>query len=86
MSKKFLKFGDIEIVKHEFHYSKSPISIRNIGVDKLTISDKFVSRQKIFSVFHCLQNEVVTLLYIMLTKITGYVKRFDKMHVFCNEG
>ena len=50
MSKKFLKFGDIEIVKHEFHYSKSPISIRNIGVDKLTISDKFVSRKKYFHI------------------------------------
>ena len=30
MSKEFLKFGDIEIEKHEFYSSKSAITISNI--------------------------------------------------------
>ena len=69
MSKKILKFGDIEIVKHEFHYSKSPISIRNIGVDKLTISDKFVSHKKYFQYFIAYKMKLLHCCILCLQKL-----------------
>ena len=37
---KVLKFGDIEIKKQKFHKHKEPISIKNIDINKITVSNK----------------------------------------------
>ena len=39
--KEFLKFGDIEIKKREFHSSKSSIPIGDVNNGKMVISDTF---------------------------------------------
>ena len=38
MNKEIITFGDIEIEKHKFRYSKYPININNVGIDKIIIS------------------------------------------------
>ena len=37
---KFLMFSEIEIKKHKFHYSKYPVGIDNIDIDKTMIYNK----------------------------------------------
>ena len=37
---KFLTFSEIEIKKHKFHYSKYPVGIDNIDIDKTMIYNK----------------------------------------------
>ena len=36
---KIIKFGDIETEKQNFHQHKEPISIENIDIDKITVSN-----------------------------------------------
>ena len=38
--KKIIKFGDIEIEKKKFHQYKSPLSINNIDINKIVVSNK----------------------------------------------
>ena len=41
MDKKIIKFDEIEIEKYEFYQYKSLISINEIDVDKIAVSNKF---------------------------------------------
>ena len=45
---KIIKFHDIEIKKHKFHQHKEPISIKNIDVNKIAISNKVSFGKKWF--------------------------------------
>ena len=48
---KIIKFGDIEIQKQKFHQHKRhkrPISIKNIDMNKIVISDKISFSKKRF--------------------------------------
>ena len=40
IEKKIIKFGDIEIQKQKFHQNKGHISIINIDLDKIVVSEK----------------------------------------------
>ena len=40
MENTVLKFDDIEIEKQKFHQDKIPISIKNIDINKIVVSDK----------------------------------------------
>ena len=40
MEKTIIKFGDIEIEEQKFHKHKRPISIKNIDINKITVSNK----------------------------------------------
>ena len=35
-----IKFGDVEIQKQKFHQHKEPISIKNIDINKVVVSNK----------------------------------------------
>ena len=37
---KIIKFGDIEIQKRKFHQHKGAISIKNIDINKIVVSNK----------------------------------------------
>ena len=37
---KIIKLGDIEIQKQKFHQHKGPISIKNIDINKIVVSNK----------------------------------------------
>ena len=40
MEKTIIKFGNIEIRKQKFHQHKRPISINNIDINKIVVSNK----------------------------------------------
>ena len=39
MNKDIITFSNTDIEKRKFHYSKYPINIKNVDVDKIIISD-----------------------------------------------
>ena len=41
MNEKTLKFGNIRVIKKEFHKSKQPINFDLINVDQIVVSGKF---------------------------------------------
>ena len=40
MEKTIIKFGDIEIQKQKFRERRKPISIKNININKIVVSNK----------------------------------------------
>ena len=51
MEKRVITFGDIEIQKQKFHQHKGPISIKNIDIDKVIVSNKVPFGKKGFKCF-----------------------------------
>ena len=54
MGEKSIKFVDIKIEKQKFHQYKRPISITNIDINKIIISNKISFGKKSFEIFHWL--------------------------------
>ena len=46
MDKKIIKFDDTDIEEYEFHQYKSPISINDIDVKEIVLSNKFTLDKK----------------------------------------
>ena len=40
MEKAIIKFDDIKIPKQKFHQHKRPITIKNVDIDKIVVSNK----------------------------------------------
>ena len=79
MNKDIITLGDIESKKHKFHYSNYSVSIKNLDVDNIIISNKVSSGEKGFKCFNnCKDNAKVKQLCKILPKISGYAKFFDK--------
>ena len=51
MNKGILRFGDIQIEKRKFHYSKYPTDIKNVNHDKIMIPSKVSFGKKDFIYF-----------------------------------
>ena len=51
MGKRAIKFGDNEIEKSKFHQYKRYISINNIDINKIVVSNKISFRKKGFKYF-----------------------------------
>ena len=51
MEKTVIKFGDIEIQNQEFHQHRGPISVKNVDIDKIVVSNTVSSRKKGFKYF-----------------------------------
>ena len=51
MEKTIIKFGDIGIEKQKFHQFKKPISIKNIDINKIVVSNKVPLGKKCFKYF-----------------------------------
>ena len=51
MEKAIIKFEDIEIEKQKFHQHKRPISIKNIDINKIVVSNKVSFGKKSFKYF-----------------------------------
>ena len=48
MEKATIKFGNIETQKQKFHQHKQPISIKNIDIHKIVVSNKVSFGKKRF--------------------------------------
>ena len=51
MDKKIIKFDDTEIEEYKFHQNKSPISINDIHINKMIISNKLPCGKQDFKYF-----------------------------------
>ena len=51
MEKTIIKFGDIKIEKLKFHQHKRPISIKNIYINKIAVSNKVSFGKRGFKYF-----------------------------------
>ena len=51
MDKKNIKFGNTEVEKHKFHQNRSPITINNVDIDKIVVSNKVSFSKKDFRYF-----------------------------------
>ena len=79
MSKKTLKFNNIEVNKKEFHASKQPIALDLVNVNEILISDKSEHINKGFKYFiGYKKDEIIRSLFIILPQMSGYIKHFDK--------
>ena len=78
MSEKTLKFDNIRVNKKEFHKSKQPINLDLVNVDQIVVSDKFKHSDGGFKYFiGYKEGEIVKLLCIILSQMTGYIKYFE---------
>ena len=50
MTKKIIKFDDNETEEYEFYQYKTPISINDIDINKIVISNKFPFGKKDFNI------------------------------------
>ena len=79
MTTKFMAFGVTEIKKRLFHYSKYPININNVDIDKIIESIKVSVGKKGFKYFIDFKdNEKFKPLCILPPNMGGYTKRFDE--------
>ena len=51
MEKTVIKFGDVKSTKQKFHQHKLPISIKNIDINKIVVSNKVFFGKKVFTYF-----------------------------------
>ena len=84
MSKKTLKFDNIEVDKKEFHVSKQPIALNLVNVNQILISDKFKHSNTDLKYFIGYKNDnVIRPLCITLPQMSGYIKCFDDCKKIC---
>ena len=80
MRRTIIKFGDIEIEKRKFHQHKRPISIINIDINKIIVSNKeiFTFGKKGFKYFIGYKDVKIRPLCIFLPKMSAYRRDFDE--------
>ena len=79
MDKKVTKFDDTEIEKYKFHQHKKPISIENIDINKIVVSNKVSFGKKEFKYFIGYKDaKRIRPLCIFFPKMIVYRRDFDK--------
>ena len=79
MGKDILTIGNIEIEKNNFYRYKSPVSLRDIDIEKVVVSDKisFGERNYKYFIGYLYNDHKVKPLHIMFPKTSTYVKSYD---------
>ena len=78
MSLKKIKFGDKEVDKKEFYWSKQAISLDSVDLNKIVVSSKWKINETTYK-YLCgyLNNDVIQPLCVILPQINGYIEYFD---------
>ena len=77
IEKTIIKFGDTKIKKQKFHQDKTPISIKNIDINKIVVSNKVSFGKKDFKYFIGYKDAKIRPLCIFLPKMSTYRRDFD---------
>ena len=76
---KIIKFRDIEIHNQTFHQHKEPISIKNVAIDKIVVSNKASFGKKRFKYFIGYKNvSKIRSLCVFVPKTSAYKQDFDE--------
>ena len=79
MYKRIIKFHDIVFEKDKFHQNKSPISINNVDIIKIVVSNKVSSGKSGFKYFTGYKDaSKIRPLCTFLQKMTACRREFDK--------
>ena len=79
MNEELLIFGENQINKRKFHYTKTPIWINNEDIHKTLVSDKIAFGKKNYKYFiRYKDGRRISHLCIMLPEMSRYVKMFDE--------
>ena len=79
-----MKFDDIEMEELEFHQYKSPISINNIDIKKIAVSNKFPLSKHEFIYFIGYKDNKKIRLFCIFFPVMGIYKRYsDKTKCMC---
>ena len=84
MEKIIIKFGDIEIKKQIFYQHKKRISVQNIDINKIVVSNNVSFGKKGFKCFNVSLNVskcFIRPLCIFLPKMGTYRWKFDKLNI-----
>ena len=78
MGLKKIKFGDKEVDKKEFYFSKQAISLDSVDLSKIVVSNKWKINDKTYK-YSCgyLNNDVIQPLCVIWPQMSGYIKYFD---------
>ena len=78
MTKKAIKFNNINVNKKNLHMSKEPIDLMSVNLNKIIVSDKFNYNEDLFKYFIGYQkDEIVRPLCIILPQMSGYINYFE---------
>ena len=84
MDNKIIKFYDTEIEEYKFHQNKMPISIKDIDINKIVLSDKFPFGKQDFKYFIGYKDsEKIRPLSVFQPQMIIYKKFFDKNRPIC---
>ena len=79
MGKKITKFGDIEIKKQKFQQNKRPVSMKNIDINKMVVSNKVSFNKTGFKYFIGYKDAKKRYLYVYFSeKNSAYRRDFDE--------
>ena len=79
MEKTYVKFDDIEIKNQKFRQHKTPISIENIDINKIVVSNKVSFGKKSFKYFIGYKDaKKIRPLCISFPKINAYRRDFER--------
>ena len=70
-----VRFGDREIAKEKFYAAKRSINICDVNVDNIVVS-KLVKTKTSSKYLIGYLDEVISLLVLIIPKMSGYVKTF----------
>ena len=74
-----MKFDDTEIEEYEFHQHESPISINDIDINEIVVSNKLSFGKQDFKYFiGSKDNKKIRPLWIFFTEMSIYKRYFDK--------
>ena len=84
MSNKIIKIDDTEIEEYKFHQHKSPISINNIDINEIVLSNKFpFNKQDVKYFLRYKNNEEIRPLCILSPEMVIYQRYLDKPKCMC---
>ena len=79
MEKTIIKFDDIEIEKQKFHQHKRPVSIKNIAINKIVVSNKISICKKGFKYSIGYKDAKIRAMCVLLPKMSAYRRDFDEI-------
>ena len=79
MGREIITFSDIEVKKHKFHQYTNPISINDLDITKIVVSNKVFFGKRGFKYFIRYEGgKKIRPLCVMLPKMSAYRRDFDE--------
>ena len=78
MGKEIMTFGDIEVQKYKFCQSKSPVSINDVDISKIVVSNRILFAERGFKYFVGYEDGKKVTKLVNASKMSSYRRDFDK--------